>query len=251
MRCKFNRFTLSFRIFAILTSSLSLSVDQIPDPPKWHDCQRKRQQLRRKSSSSRTNILLFSCGLFLSQLVLVTAWNSATGLMLSSSTITVAQAVSGVLSTVTPNTTTVSAPAPLNVDAHRSELGESSAEIRTPSTLSSMAPAVTNSPHSSGSVSNATLFRQPTSAPDAAAATTTRLPVSRSTTAASPAEPDVQADDGSLEIGQPPLPPQFMTQCAMSEHTCDNGRCIPLNKYCDNVDDCGDSSDEPRFCTSE
>ncbi|XP_038115047.1 uncharacterized protein LOC6050731 isoform X2 [Culex quinquefasciatus] len=38
-------------------------------------------------------------------------------------------------------------------------------------------------------------------------------------------------------------------QCAMSEHTCNNGRCVPLNKYCNNVNDCGDGSDEPRFCT--
>lgn len=40
-------------------------------------------------------------------------------------------------------------------------------------------------------------------------------------------------------------------QCAMSEHTCNNGRCVPLNKYCNNVNDCGDGSDEPRFCTSK
>ncbi|XP_058457818.1 uncharacterized protein LOC131434755 isoform X2 [Malaya genurostris] len=37
--------------------------------------------------------------------------------------------------------------------------------------------------------------------------------------------------------------------CAVSEHTCNNGRCVPLNKYCNNVNDCGDGSDEPRFCT--
>uniref|UniRef100_A0A182WC43 CUB domain-containing protein n=1 Tax=Anopheles minimus TaxID=112268 RepID=A0A182WC43_9DIPT len=38
-------------------------------------------------------------------------------------------------------------------------------------------------------------------------------------------------------------------QCALSEHTCTNGRCIPWDKYCNNVNDCGDGSDEPRFCT--
>uniref|UniRef100_A0A336KH36 CSON011022 protein n=1 Tax=Culicoides sonorensis TaxID=179676 RepID=A0A336KH36_CULSO len=37
--------------------------------------------------------------------------------------------------------------------------------------------------------------------------------------------------------------------CSISELTCSNGKCVPLNKYCDNVNDCGDSSDEPRFCT--
>lgn len=41
------------------------------------------------------------------------------------------------------------------------------------------------------------------------------------------------------------------TKCAMSEYTCTNGKCIQLNRYCDNVNDCGDSSDEPRFCTSK
>ncbi|KFB42898.1 AGAP006444-PA-like protein [Anopheles sinensis] len=39
------------------------------------------------------------------------------------------------------------------------------------------------------------------------------------------------------------------SQCALSEHTCTNGRCIPWDKYCNNVNDCGDGSDEPRFCT--
>lgn len=39
------------------------------------------------------------------------------------------------------------------------------------------------------------------------------------------------------------------TKCAMSEYTCTNGKCIQLNKYCDKINDCGDSSDEPRFCT--
>ncbi|XP_037908293.1 uncharacterized protein LOC119649946 isoform X2 [Hermetia illucens] len=43
------------------------------------------------------------------------------------------------------------------------------------------------------------------------------------------------------------MPP--VTQCKMSEHTCTNGKCVPLNKYCNNVNDCGDGSDEPRFCT--
>lgn len=41
------------------------------------------------------------------------------------------------------------------------------------------------------------------------------------------------------------------SQCSISELTCTNGKCVPLNKFCDNVNDCGDSSDEPRFCTSK
>ncbi|XP_044271339.1 uncharacterized protein LOC123015593 [Tribolium madens] len=39
------------------------------------------------------------------------------------------------------------------------------------------------------------------------------------------------------------------TNCKLSEFACNNGRCIPLNKYCNVLNDCGDSSDEPRYCT--
>ncbi|XP_054735461.1 uncharacterized protein LOC129242692 [Anastrepha obliqua] len=38
-------------------------------------------------------------------------------------------------------------------------------------------------------------------------------------------------------------------QCSLSEFTCSNTRCVPLSKYCNNINDCGDGSDEPRFCT--
>lgn len=37
--------------------------------------------------------------------------------------------------------------------------------------------------------------------------------------------------------------------CSMSEFTCTNSKCVPTYKYCDRVNDCGDNSDEPRFCT--
>lgn len=37
--------------------------------------------------------------------------------------------------------------------------------------------------------------------------------------------------------------------CRISEFTCRNGRCVRLNGYCDGVDDCGDLSDEPSYCT--
>lgn len=37
--------------------------------------------------------------------------------------------------------------------------------------------------------------------------------------------------------------------CSLSEFTCTNLKCIPTNKYCDRSNDCGDNSDEPRFCT--
>lgn len=39
------------------------------------------------------------------------------------------------------------------------------------------------------------------------------------------------------------------TQCRHSEFQCSNEKCVPLNRFCDAVNDCGDSSDEPRFCT--
>lgn len=39
--------------------------------------------------------------------------------------------------------------------------------------------------------------------------------------------------------------------CSLSEFSCSNGRCVPISKYCDRVNDCDDNSDEPRFCTRE
>ncbi|XP_060528816.1 uncharacterized protein LOC132703517 [Cylas formicarius] len=39
------------------------------------------------------------------------------------------------------------------------------------------------------------------------------------------------------------------TKCKVSEFACANGKCIPLNYFCDVKNDCGDSSDEPRYCT--
>lgn len=38
-------------------------------------------------------------------------------------------------------------------------------------------------------------------------------------------------------------------KCSISEYTCANNKCISLAQFCDNNDDCGDNSDEPRFCT--
>ena len=32
--------------------------------------------------------------------------------------------------------------------------------------------------------------------------------------------------------------------CSHSEFTCNNGRCVDERGRCDNIDDCGDSSDE-------
>lgn len=37
--------------------------------------------------------------------------------------------------------------------------------------------------------------------------------------------------------------------CRLSEFLCGNGRCVPITHYCDAINDCGDSSDEPRFCS--
>jgi hypothetical protein len=39
--------------------------------------------------------------------------------------------------------------------------------------------------------------------------------------------------------------------CQISEFMCNNRRCVSAEKYCDGIDDCGDGSDEPRFCSSE
>ncbi|XP_050310643.1 uncharacterized protein LOC126746434 [Anthonomus grandis grandis] len=38
-------------------------------------------------------------------------------------------------------------------------------------------------------------------------------------------------------------------KCKLSEFPCANGKCLPQNRFCDNKNDCGDSSDEPRYCT--
>jgi len=47
-----------------------------------------------------------------------------------------------------------------------------------------------------------------------------------------------------LETSQP--------QCkSLVEFGCDNGKCVPLSRYCDGSDDCGDESDEPMACTSQ
>ncbi|XP_059477318.1 uncharacterized protein LOC132197791 [Neocloeon triangulifer] len=42
----------------------------------------------------------------------------------------------------------------------------------------------------------------------------------------------------------------FAAACRISEFQCRNGRCVQLDRYCDAHDDCGDNSDEPKFCTA-
>ena len=37
--------------------------------------------------------------------------------------------------------------------------------------------------------------------------------------------------------------------CPVSEHTCDNLKCVPRDKVCNGRDDCGDNSDEKSLCT--
>ena len=39
------------------------------------------------------------------------------------------------------------------------------------------------------------------------------------------------------------------SKCSISEFSCANGKCISLAQFCDNNNDCGDNSDEPRFCS--
>ncbi|XP_059482950.1 uncharacterized protein LOC132201076 [Neocloeon triangulifer] len=51
----------------------------------------------------------------------------------------------------------------------------------------------------------------------------------------------------SWSSSAPPRPPK----CKLSQFTChaSTARCVSLDRFCDGVDDCGDNSDEPRFCT--
>ncbi|XP_028157307.1 low-density lipoprotein receptor-related protein-like [Ostrinia furnacalis] len=58
--------------------------------------------------------------------------------------------------------------------------------------------------------------------------------------------------DSQNEIPEPELLPVLHgndTRCRISEYLCANKKCIPINRFCDGTNDCGDSSDEPRHCT--
>lgn len=45
---------------------------------------------------------------------------------------------------------------------------------------------------------------------------------------------------------------QLCHTCKISEFSCRNNQlCLPLDRYCDGRDDCGDKSDEPKGCTGE
>ena len=37
--------------------------------------------------------------------------------------------------------------------------------------------------------------------------------------------------------------------CSRNQFLCKNQQCIPFNRACDGMDDCGDMSDEPAGCT--
>ncbi|KPU78217.1 uncharacterized protein Dana_GF10200, isoform B [Drosophila ananassae] len=65
-------------------------------------------------------------------------------------------------------------------------------------------------------------------------------------TAGSPSSPSSGlGKPANLQMGPNSAP----AGCSLAEFSCSNGRCVPLSKYCNNANDCGDGSDEPRFCT--
>ena len=41
----------------------------------------------------------------------------------------------------------------------------------------------------------------------------------------------------------------LLSGCREVEFTCDNGRCVSRDLLCDDVDDCGDLSDELKACS--
>ncbi|XP_058981879.1 uncharacterized protein LOC101896332 [Musca domestica] len=57
------------------------------------------------------------------------------------------------------------------------------------------------------------------------------------------------AHDSQQSAKSLPMLASTIPQCTLSEFSCSNGRCVPLSKYCNNANDCGDGSDEPRFCS--
>ncbi|KAL1140630.1 hypothetical protein AAG570_000560 [Ranatra chinensis] len=54
------------------------------------------------------------------------------------------------------------------------------------------------------------------------------------------------AGGGGTAAAPQPTPP---AGCPLAHFACSNGRCVTINKYCDGVNNCGDSSDEPKLCT--
>lgn len=45
---------------------------------------------------------------------------------------------------------------------------------------------------------------------------------------------------------------QSGSACRISEFACKGGKlCLPLDRYCDGRNDCGDQSDEPKHCTGK
>lgn len=45
------------------------------------------------------------------------------------------------------------------------------------------------------------------------------------------------------------LPGTGAASCGLAELACRRGHCVPVDAYCNGLDDCGDGSDEPALCT--